>query len=228
MIRTIGVVIPVADEQELLARCLTAVQDSARELHCRAAGVVVRVVVVLDACTDDSAGIASAFAAETVVVQERRVGSARRAGCDRLVASGSATDELWLANTDADSLVPRDWLTGMFDEAEQGADVVLGTVRPETDLPGGLLARWLNRHVRTSGHPHVHGANFGIRASAYQRLGGWPQLATGEDQVLADRAAAVPGVHVARTGRFPVATSARLNARAPYGFSSYLRGLAAQ
>ena len=39
-----------------------------------------------------------------------------------------------VANTDADSRVPLDWLTTMLTEADRGAHLVLGTVLPTEDL----------------------------------------------------------------------------------------------
>ncbi len=161
-----------------------------------------------------------------VPVAARRVGLARRAGSSVALAGAAAPDRLWLASTDADSQVPVDWLTGMVGLADDGADLVLGTVVPAGDpLPPGVSEAYDAAYVHADGHPHVHGANLGIRASSYLRLGGWPDLATGEDHALVARAAAAGDVRVRRTGALPVATSTRLTARAPYGYSSHLRGL---
>ena len=39
--------------------------------------------------------------------------------------------------------------------------------------------------IRPDGsHPHVHGANLGVRADAYLRAGGWADLRTAEDHDL--------------------------------------------
>jgi glycosyltransferase involved in cell wall biosynthesis len=229
LITTVGVVVPAADEELVLRDCLRALRASRDDLRARyGSGFAVRVVVVLDACTDGSGRIvAEAHDVETVSISARQVGAARRAGCEHLLRDESRPGEVWLANTDADSRVPRNWLADMVEHADAGADLVLGTVRPARGLSAGLRAAWYDSHVLTDGHPHVHGANFGIRADVYRTLGGWPVLATGEDETLAARAAARPDVRVVRTARSPVSTSTRLIARAPYGFSSYLRGLTA-
>jgi hypothetical protein len=134
--------------------------------------------------------------------------------------------ELWLASTDADSAVPADWLTAMVAAAARGVHLVLGTVLPGPDLSPAVRARWLAGHHLRDGHPHVHGANLGIRADAYLALGGWLPLVTGEDADLARRAAAAGWLAICRTAGIPVVTSARRAARAPRGFSSYLRALA--
>ena len=227
MIDTVGVVVPAADEQDLLPACLDAVEAARRELARRRPDVAVRVVVVLDSCTDGSAEVVRTRAGvEAASINERLAGAARNAGCALVVDGSTPAQRLWLACTDADSRVPQNWLTGMVELAEAGADFVLGTVRPAETLPAGVAATYRAAYISAEGHPHVHGANLGIRAATYLKLGGWPRLGSGEDVALASRAMAA-GVPTIRTSRFPVATSTRLAARAPYGYSSYLRGLAA-
>jgi glycosyltransferase involved in cell wall biosynthesis len=227
MIRNVGVIVPAANEAQHLAECLRAVRRSHRHLiaACRRE-IKVRIVVVLDSCTDDSALVAARFGeVETVSVQAGCVGSARYAGVMHLLSRRTPAIETWLANTDADSQVPPHWLAAMVEEADSGAHVVLGTVQPGAGLAGDVSRRWHARHIGNDGHPHVHGANFGIRADAYLALGGWPRQPSGEDELLAARARSAGHLHVVRTGRLPVVTSTRLHGRAPHGFSSYLRGL---
>jgi hypothetical protein len=115
----------------------------------------------------------------------------------------------------------------MLDKADRGAHVVLGTVRPGAGLSHTSTAEWHGGHVLTDGHPHVHGANFGIRGDVYLALDGWPRVLSGEDAQLAARASSAGHLRVVRTGRAPVTTSTRRVGRAPQGFSSYLRGLSA-
>jgi hypothetical protein len=71
----------------------------------------------------------------------------------------------------------------------------------------------------------VHGANLGIRASAYLAAGGFRSLRTAEDHALV-AAAASAGCPVLQAGDITVQTSARRQARAPGGFSHLLRTLA--
>ncbi|HET6877836.1 MAG TPA: glycosyltransferase [Jatrophihabitans sp.] len=222
-IDAIGVIVPAADEQELLPRCLSALGRS-RELV-SGAGVRVRVVVVLDGCTDGSRAAVAGAGVETVTVAHRNVGRARAAGVEHLLRDTRAPARLWLASTDADSEVPADWLTVMLDRASRGAHLVLGTVRPGLGLDPAVSREWHRRHVLADGHPYVHGANLGIRADLYCALGGWSPLALGEDVDLVARASARDGVRIVRTAAIPVRTSARLAAPAG-GFAGYLRGLA--
>ena len=123
--------------------------------------------------------------------------------------------------------MPRNWLTGMLALADTGADLVLGTVIPGRGLEAGTAAAWYREHRLVDDHPYVHGANLGIRASTYLALGGWPPISTGEDVALARLAQARVGTTVVATAAIPVITSPRRTGRAPAGFSSYLRGLAA-
>ncbi|CAN5905598.1 glycosyltransferase [soil metagenome] len=73
-------------------------------------------------------------------------------------------------------------------------------------------------------HPHVHGANLGVRADVYLEVGGWRPLVTGEDHDLWDRVRA-SGRPVTSTMEVPVVTSGRRRGRAPAGFADLLTSL---
>ncbi len=228
MIRRVAVVIPAANEERRIGRCLAAVAAARHHLYHSNATIAVRTVVVLDSCQDRTAMIAGAFRdVQTVAITAASAGAARRAGVSAALAGAGPSSELWLANTDADSQVPVNWLTGMVTEARLGAHLVLGTVLPGRDLRLRTRAEWISRHHLRDGHPHVHGANFGIRSDAYLNLGGWPPLVTGEDAELARRAGHTGHLRISRTASIPVITSVRPDGRAPQGFSSYLRGIRA-
>lgn len=225
MIRRVAVTVPAADEERRMFRCLTSIAVAARVLGARA-GIPVRVIVALDSCRDRTAVICAEFpGVSTVTVAGRNAGAARRAAAAEALAHADRPAELWLASTDADSQVPADWLDAMIAESRRGADLVLGTVLPGPDLSPALRSRWLGRQHLRDGHPHVHGANLGIRGSAYTAIGGWQALASGEDADLARRAAAAGWLVISRTAAIPVVTSVRRAGRAPGGFSSYLRAL---
>jgi GT2 family glycosyltransferase len=228
VIERLVVVVPAADEEQRIGRCLGALQVAGQELA-RSRGCEVRILVVLDGCTDRTSDIVASFpAVEAVLSSARSVGVARQRGARAAMQTPHDTGTLWLANTDADSSVPQNWLCHMVDAADAGADVVLGTVLPGASLPDSTRAAWMHRHGRRhrEEHPYVHGANLGIRADVLENLGGWAALASGEDTDLADRAAAA-GYRIRRTPEIPVLTSARWSGRAPAGFSTFLRALAA-
>jgi cellulose synthase/poly-beta-1,6-N-acetylglucosamine synthase-like glycosyltransferase len=228
MIETVLVVIPANNEQAAIGACLDALL--ATRAHARQAfggRVDVRAVVVLDSCIDATEDrITPAHDVQIIHARLARAGAARALG----VAYGrggldTEPDKVWIASTDADSRVPLDWITTMVRYAERGADVALGTVRPDVAATSSTYRQWRRRYVVSDGHPHVHGANLGLRADVYDRIGGWPLVAFDEDVELVRRAENHVGVRVLRTGAIPVVTSARLVGRAPHGFAGYLRRL---
>ncbi|ADP84510.1 glycosyl transferase family 2 [Pseudofrankia inefficax] len=236
--RRIGVAVPAHNEQDLLPACLGGLIVAAI-----ATPVPVEIVVVLDACTDETglvvrsaartaavlaaAGRARPPRVRSISVTGRNVGLARAAGLREILAGWP--DDLagtWLATTDADSVVPPGWLTWQCALAARGADAVVGEIKVvdwsehSPDLPG-VFAR---HYHRRPGHPHVHGANLGVTALAYQRAGGYPPLAVAEDHGLVDALVAT-GHRVLRTRGPRVVTSARRDARAAGGFGDTLRTL---
>ena len=72
----------------------------------------VHVVVVADAWTDQTAAVTRAAGARVIGIHARRVGAARAAGMRELLrlTSGADPAAVWLATTDAGTLVPPDWL----------------------------------------------------------------------------------------------------------------------
>jgi cellulose synthase/poly-beta-1,6-N-acetylglucosamine synthase-like glycosyltransferase len=222
----VTVVVPAADEQERIAACLDAVASAQGHLARYRPSVQTSVIVVLDHCLDTTPEVVALYPGVIAVASTaRNVGAARRLGAEQAIGASATPEALWLANTDADSRVPPDWLTRMVDYANRGADVVLGTVVPDGGLAVEVEDAWFAAHYLREGHPHVHGSNFGVRASTYLSSGGWQPMASGEDVDLALRAA-VASAEIIRTATIPVVTSARSHGRAPHGFSSYLRRMA--
>jgi glycosyltransferase involved in cell wall biosynthesis len=224
-IGAVGVVVPAHDEEDLLPTALRSLATATERTRMR--GLVVDVVVVADACADGTAAIARTAGVRVVETAVRSVGAARAAGCREVLGrlGPRHLDTVWLATTDADSVVPRDWLDVQIRHADAGADLVLGTVevRDWGEHPAAVADRWHATYHRRDGHPHVHGANVGARASAYLDVGGSGQHERGEDVAFA---AALSHRTVVRTAANPVVTSARRRARAPGGFAEYLVGLA--
>lgn len=219
----LGVVIPAHDEADLLGDCLDALERATRWVGDRA---LVRPLVVLDACTDASAAVAGAHHVGTLTVDARCVGRARDAGC-RALLDGHHPRPGWLATTDADSRVPPDWLLVQLEACETGADARVGTVYVDDWAEHGLAAPLWFRDVYdrvTDPHPHVHGANLGLRADAYRGCGGFGDLPTGEDHALV-AALDAGGFTVHRTRRSPVRTSSRRIGRAANGFAARLTHL---
>lgn len=231
----LGVVVPAHNEERHLDAALEAVRTAVADLQVQRPGLGVRVLVVLDACTDLSASVAARFTAadpqfNVLAADFRSVGRSRREGSRAVLAEAGAlgvpAPETWIANTDADSRVPAHWLTRQLELADAGADAVLGSVEPDSDgMDTGLLQRWHARHRLQDNHHHVYGANLGVRASAYLAAGGFPAAESGEDRSLV-RKLRSGGAVIAATDSNRVITSGRLEARAPRGFAGYLLALA--
>jgi glycosyltransferase involved in cell wall biosynthesis len=226
VISQVGVVVPARDEEDLLPRCLDALHDAADRLAMER-DLAVTIVVVLDSCTDNSAAIVARYEDVTALaIEPGSVGVARATGCAEVLhrhAPASAST-LWLASTDADSRVPAHWLARQIELAEQGAELILGTVTVDdwTDHSPHVAQRWAAGYVASDGHPHVHGANVGCRADAYLEVGGFPGLSSHEDVALVS---ALAGRAIVRVGDIPVSTSARLRSRATGGFATFLTQL---
>jgi glycosyltransferase involved in cell wall biosynthesis len=218
----IGVAIPVHNEEKYLRACLCAIQAAAA--HAALGGEEVRVAVVLDDCSDASHAIAAAFAVDVIVQSARNVGMARAAGAEHLLNAGAR----WLAFTDADTIVSDNWLATQLG---LGADAVCGTVAVQDWSAHGerhalVRARLRATYRDADGHGHVHGANLGVSAQAYLRVGGFRPLPCSEDVALV-QALVSSGAAIAWSAAPRVTTSARTQSRARGGFGDHLSMLAA-
>jgi len=223
-VRRIGVVVPAHNEEDHLGRCLEALLTATRR-----AGVPVGIVVVLDDCTDGTAAVCRRFPVAAVRIEARSVGRARHAGAMAVLAGEADPTTVWLANTDADTVIPPHWLADQVRLADRGADAVAGIValpRPT----GHPVAAAFDAHYRRrlgpgDAHRHVHGANLGVRASAYLRVGGFAPLRAHEDRQLLAQLEAEPAVSVVRSRSLAVETSDRLSGRCREGFAATLLAL---
>ena len=225
-------VIPANDEAASVAASVAAVRLAAA--HPALARSLVAVVVVDDSSSDatgERAAAALGGGGTVIRVDARSAGIARRAGFLELCRSseGLDADRVWLATTDADTLVDPDWLARQLGWWRRGAGGVAGLVRPLSwDEQPAVVRRRYEAHMAGLGfglgHPHVYAANLGLTKAAYLDAGGVAPIDSGEDHALWDA--------LALTGRRPVhapdvlvATSTRREGRAPHGFSALLRSL---
>lgn len=222
---SVQVIVPAHNEESLIGRALTAIASAGRSARSAYPGLQVQTTVVLDSCTDGTRAVVAQHDVRALEVCFRCVGSARRAGVDHV---GRATqhlvaDQVWVASTDADSMVPESWVRDQVRLART-YDLVVGAVRPHPDeTPPDLAVEWRRRHPVAA--RHVHGANLGFRLSTYRQTPGFEHLTEHEDIRLVEafeRAGARVG-----TGT-EVVTSPRHAGRTRGGFAGYMATLAAE
>jgi cellulose synthase/poly-beta-1,6-N-acetylglucosamine synthase-like glycosyltransferase len=221
-----SVLIPARNEEALLPRCLKSVFESCDALRGLA---TVDVVVAIDSSWDRTHEIARGMLigrGAVVETQASVVGVARalaaRASLERY---RGRRDRCWLANTDADSVVSKTWLTAQLSFARQNIEALAGTVEVDNFEEHGpcaaerFHASYLLR--RNGSHDHVHGANFGVRADVYIRAGGWRNTPSAEDHDLWRRLGKL-GTRRLSVNCIRVMTSGRKIGRAPRGFAAAL------
>ncbi|HEX3564209.1 MAG TPA: glycosyltransferase [Acidimicrobiales bacterium] len=226
----LAVVVPAHNEELTIEPCLESIYDSLD--HPEVRGIPAMVVAVLDDCSDTTGDrVLPRRRPPTAVIEirARNVGIARSIGFQAALDAGAGLppETVWLATTDADSVVPADWMARQLAWRSRGAQAVAGTVRVSSwcEQPSPVM-RAYDSHMAilglTHGHPHVHGANLSMSAHAYLAAGGMPPLAHSEDHALWTRLKRV-GVRTVSAGDLAVETSARREGRAGQGFSDLLR-----
>jgi cellulose synthase/poly-beta-1,6-N-acetylglucosamine synthase-like glycosyltransferase len=227
-----AVVIPAHNEGAGLADTLRSVRIA--RSHPALTGVTTLTVVAADDCTDETASVARNLGAHVIELSDRNVGAARAAATNMALSRlRSHADSVWIATTDADTVVPPHWLAHHLHQGRRGWHCVVGTVRlgPHPLLSLATTARHDTHYFATRptaaapwSHPHVHGANLGFAAGPYRRAGGFPPLRHSEDRALV-AALERDGHRIQRTDQCPVLTSGRSDSRAPHGFGAFLDSL---
>lgn len=218
----VDVVVPAHDEEATVAECLQSLLAAREHLLRSRPWIDCSILLVLDTCSDGTADIAARFAGDvgTLAVEARSVGAARRAGAEAQLRPKARQ---WLAQTDADSAVPQHWLSGHAEAAESGVELLLGTVEPTfATFTQQQRRTWHRTHPLGHLPGNVHGANLGVDAALYRRLGGYAALREHEDVDLVQRARAT-GARVEANGGIAVSTSDRRVGRTPGGYAGFLR-----
>jgi hypothetical protein len=242
----IVIAIPAKDEVELLPHCLDAL---ARQTG--VAFETMAVVVGCNNCTDGTPQVARGLASRLpfrLIVEEivlpleiAHAGGARRHAMD--AALTWVSKDGILLTTDADGVVDHDWVSGMAEAFALGAAAVAGRVDtnweqlskfpPEVLQTGALeweyqlLSAELEARIEAEPtnpwprHNQTCGANAGIRADWYHRIGGLPVVRTGEDVAMFDAVFRRDGI-VRNAMRPHVTVSARLSGRAQGGMADAL------
>jgi biofilm PGA synthesis N-glycosyltransferase PgaC len=186
----VSIVIPVRNGEATLAMCLESLlsQQTTHDFN---------VVVVDNASSDDTWKVARSWSdrLDLVTVQEQRIGrgSARRKGFQQVT-----TDVV--LSTDADTLVPPDWIETLVNALMQRSAVAAvttscyigdGSRMANLSMRIGMpIALRLYRILR--GHYLLTGSTFAIRRCSYELAGGFdPEVDFLEDVELASRVAKV-------------------------------------
>ncbi|MFJ3367987.1 glycosyltransferase [Pseudomonas sp. NPDC086251] len=215
----IGVVIPAHNEENHITDCLLSVLVAAGhpDLH----GQLVTILVVLDDCSDNTGQLVSAHGVAKLDVSFQNVGKSGATGAENLLSAGAQ----WLAFTDADTVVPHDWLARQL---EFSADAVCGTVVVDSWNEHGDLVRskYLELYQFIENHHHIHSANLGLSAEAYRNAGGFQHIPAHEDVHLVADLERI-GARIVWTPTNPVITSARRDFKCLGGFGEFLTSLGA-
>jgi glycosyltransferase involved in cell wall biosynthesis len=222
----VAVLIPARNEELLIQRCLNSVLNACTLLP---SSVTTDVVVVSDSSTDLTIEIAKYMLADSgiVIATEAAIVGHARALAARVALERyqGPLDRCWFANTDADCCVPNTWLVDQLAIAEEGIEAIAGVVSVDSfeEHIIGSDIRFRDSYIihADGSHPHVHGANMGVRADAYVRSGGWQGLETAEDHDLWRRLVRTASRQHS-TSRVSVITSGRRMGRAPRGFAEAL------
>jgi cellulose synthase/poly-beta-1,6-N-acetylglucosamine synthase-like glycosyltransferase len=223
---SIGVVIPAQNEQATIAQCIQSVFAAAKHIGVRDA---LWIVVVADACTDATAEIARQSIGcygQVITCAVKSAGTARKLGVNAALTHFYDVEShwIWLANTDADTCVPFDWIDIHLELANKGVVGVAGIVELAADGCQDAHTLYNKTYaIEPDGtHRHVHGANIAMRADAYLDVGGWRDLGLAEDHCLWGRLRS-RGWRLSSPANSVVVTSARLQGRARGGFADTLR-----
>lgn len=226
-VQRVGIVVPARNEALLVRRCLGSILKASAESE-----VECFIVLVDDGSTDGTAAIASGMLSEhsgrVLSVSHGNVGAARAAGVEWLLENREAATT-WIASTDADTVVPENWILGQLAHVEEGADAVAGLVDIDCGQAHPLrdaFAKAYGRKIAPTSHAHVHGANLSVSKLSYLSVGGFSPIPCGEDRDLWARLAAA-GHRLVTDVHSVVITSSRLVSRTTGGFASDLRRLSA-
>jgi cellulose synthase/poly-beta-1,6-N-acetylglucosamine synthase-like glycosyltransferase len=224
----VGVVVPACNEESTIEACIDSIVVALDACPDVAESWI---AVVADSCSDRTVELARARLGERGEVIEcgaASPGVARRSGAERVLNRFATLPAhgVWIANTDADSAPGADWITRQLALADENYCGVAGIVRVEAGNGErrAVVEAWMEDYVLNADgtHPHIHGANLGIRADAYLDAGGWSNLALAEDYCLWSRVRA-RGWRVISSIASVVTTSGRLQGRASGGFAEVLR-----
>lgn len=238
------VAIPVRNEVERIELCLAALCGQSRAPDI--------VMLLLNNCNDGTGELARKInrrlpfrldiACVTLPPSRANAGNARRLAMR--LAADHAGPYGTLLTTDADAVVPPDWIARNLAALAAGVDAVCGAIVVDpveaTAIPQALrdddfleceLLDLLD-DIAFSADPEPHdprprhcqasGASLAISSRSFRRVGGIPQVASGEDRALIDALMRMD-TRVRHDPDIVVVVSARLHGRALGGMADTIR-----
>lgn len=238
------VAIPARDEAERIEACLNALNRQVLRPD--------SVVLILNNCTDATQAITRRMAPDLrfrldVIIRDlpparANAGHARRLAME--VAGEQAGAHGILLTTDADSVVPPDWVFRNVEALRRGAEVVCGraVVDPHEAalIPAhlqdddvqecrliGLLddLAWVldpEMHDPPPRHTEASGASLAVSVAAFRKVGGIPDVSSGEDRAFV-RALWMIDARVRHDPAIRVTVSGRVVGRAKGGMADTIR-----
>jgi glycosyltransferase involved in cell wall biosynthesis len=177
----ISVIVPTYNEEQNISICLQSLnrQTLPRDTY--------EIIVVDGNSKDRTREIASTFADQVFVQTSKKVGGARNDGA--MVARGEI-----LATTDADCVLPEDWLERIRDDFARDPAIVqvYGLVYPiENSLKNRLSLASANLFSRLGYHTrtlyYTLGCNTAFRKEAFMKAGMYRTIDAGDDLEIARR-----------------------------------------
>jgi len=177
----ISVVVPTFNEEQNIVNCLESLQKQTipKEYY--------EVIVVDGNSKDRTRELAEPLADKVIIQTSKKVGGARNDGA--AISSGEI-----IATTDADCVIPENWLEKIIRSFEKDDRVVqlYGTVLP---LEPGIKFRFYlalaNIFSRIGYYTHTLyytlGCNTAFTRSAYMKIGGYKCIDAGDDLEIAQR-----------------------------------------
>jgi GT2 family glycosyltransferase len=234
----------VRDEADRIGGCLRSLD---RQHHLPS-----RVVLLLNNCTDATEAVARQIAVDlrfsleviTTDLPPEKTGAGHARYLAMTAAASHASPNDVLLTTDADVVAPRDWVKRNLDTIAAGAEVVCGRALIDPvealSLPQQLhaddarerrLASLLDTlawhldpepHDPPPRHGEASGASIGVVIEAYRRVGGVPDIASGEDRAFV-RALWMMDAKIRHNPAIFVTVSGRTIGRARDGMADTLR-----
>jgi GT2 family glycosyltransferase len=238
------VVVPARDEAERIGPCLASMNEQRQHPDA--------VLLLLNNCTDSTETIARAMAPALrfkldIVSRDLPPGQANAGGarrCGMALAARRARKDGVLLTTDADAIVPPDWVQRNLAALRQGADVVCGRavidpleaamIPPHLHADDARESRlialldeiaWIldpDPHDPLPRHTEASGASLAVSAAAFARVGGIPAVASGEDRAFVEALRRIDA-RIRHDPAIEVIVSGRIAGRAEGGMADTIR-----